>query len=272
MNNFIVPVITLISDMGTRDPYLGSVKGAILRQMDAVELVDITHEVRPFDTSDAAFILRHCWRSFPKGTVHIIGVNAQATLERPHRAVTMEGHHFVGADHGIFALLFDRHPDAIFNLNVTTDSDVPTFPMRDVLVKAACHLARGGAASFIGREVADLTPANALRPVIEGNVIKGQISYVDRYGNLITNIDRVLFREVGKSQEFTIEMKRSSHDIRALHDRYDAVRPGEKVALFNAAGLLEIAINQGAPGNGGGASGLFGLAEGDLVRIVFNAP
>ena len=142
-----MPTITLTSDMGTADHYVAAVKGMILRQMDQVNLVDISHDITPFDTAGAAFILRHSWKNFGKGTVHIIGVNAETTLERPHRVVEAEGQYFVGTDNGIFALILDQKPDAVYDLNIQMDSDVMTFPMRDVLVKAACHLARGGAPS-----------------------------------------------------------------------------------------------------------------------------
>jgi S-adenosylmethionine hydrolase len=264
-----MPTITLTSDMGTADHYLAAVKGAILRQLDPVNLVDISHAITPFDTSEAAFILRHCWKSFAKGTVHIIGVNAETTLERPHRVVEADGQFFVGTDNGIFALIFDQKPDAIWNLDLPMDSDVLTFPMRDVLVKAACHLARGGAASFIGKPAPSLHPADDIRPVLEDGVVKGYVTHVDRYENLITNISRSLFDEVRKGRDFSIIMKRSKHDIRSIATHYGAVPDGERVALFNEAGLLEIAINRGAPGNGGGASSLFGLRKGDLVRVEF---
>lgn len=257
--------------MGHRDPYVAAVKGNILRQIEDVDIVDISHEVTPFDTNQAAYMIRHCWRSFPKGTVHVIGVNAEQTVEHPHRVVKMDGQYFVGADNGVFALIFDRNPDAVFDLNLPQESDVLTFPVRDLFVKAACHLARGGTPSVIGKEAPGLRPADQIRPVIQGEVIRGSITHADRYGNLITNIDRALFREIGKDRQFTIMLKRSKHDIRQLHDSYGEVPEGEKVALFNAAGLLEIAINKGAPGNGGGASSLFGLKRGDLIQVEFSA-
>lgn len=265
-----MPTITLTSDMGTADHYVAAVKGMILGQMDQVDLVDISHDITPFDTAGAAFILRHSWKNFGKGTVHIIGVNAETTLERPHRVVEAEGQYFVGTDNGIFALILGQKPDAVYDLNIQMDSDVMTFPMRDVLVKAACHLARGGAPSFIGKEVPAIYPADDLRPVLEEGVIKGYVIHVDGYENVITNIPRSLFDEVRKNRDFRIMMKRSTHDIRTISTHYAAVPDGERVALFNEAALLEIAINRGAPGNGGGAASLFGLKKGDFIRVEFD--
>ena len=271
MTKNTVPTITLTSDMGTQDAYLASVKGTILRQLEHVNIVDVSHTITPFDTSGAAFVLRHCWKSFASGTVHVIGVNAEATMDHPHRVVESEGHFFVGTDNGIFSLILETKPDAVFDLNMPLDSDVLTFPMRDVLVKASCHLARGGAPSFIGKEVQACLPADGFRPVLESNVIKGYVLHVDRYENLITNITKTLFDEERRGRDFSIMMKRSSHDIRTIHTHYGAVPDGERMAVFNEAGLLEIAINKGAPGNGGGAASLFGLSRGDFIRVEFAA-
>lgn len=264
-------IITLTTDMGSKDYYVAATKGAIWSQMPDVNIVDITHEIKPFDSQQAAFVVKNAWSNFPAGTVHIIGVNADQDVNITHLIVEFDGQYFIGADNGIFALLFDRSPDGVFELNLTQDSDELTFPTKNLFAKAAAHLARGGTPEVIGKRIDSVKQATDMLPVVENDVIKGSVIYVDVYGNVITNISRQIFKDVGKGREFAITFKRASFDIKKIHNKYNDVPEGEKVALFSHAGLLEIAINKGAPGNGGGASGLFGLVLSDIIRIDFNA-
>ncbi len=263
-------VITLTSDMGLKDFYVASVKGAIYSQVPDVKIVDISHQVKPFNIQQAAFVIGHCWFDFPPGTIHIIGVDPDITEERHHLIVKYKDHYFIGADNGIFKLLFESVPDEIFELNITQDTDENTFPTKNLFVKAACHLARGGTPEVIGRKIESLKDAEVIRPVVEEGVIKGSVIYIDAYGNAITNITRELFNKVGKDRDFTIMFKRATYDIRKIHNNYNDVGDGQKVALFGASKLLEIAINKGAPGNGGGADSLFGLKLNDVIRVEFN--
>lgn len=264
-------IITLTSDMGTRDYYVAALKAAIWSQAPEVQIVDVSHNVLPFSTVQAAFVLRNCWKDFPKGTVHIIGVNSDATPEIHHTIVSVDGQYFIGADNGIFSLLFDKKPDRTYELNLSQDSDDMTFPTKNLFVKAACHLTRGGTPEVIGKEIEGVKAAEDFRAIVEENVIKGTVVYVDNYGNVVTNINRSLFKEIGKGRDFAIMFKRAHMDIRKIHNTYSDVSEGEKVALFGSSGFLEVAINKGAPGNGGGANTLFGLKLNDIVRIEFNA-
>lgn len=262
-------IITLISDMGTRDHYVASVKGKILTQYPEVRIVDITHHIRPFDIAQAAFVLKQTWRDFPVGTIHIIGVSPEMTDDIAHLIVQIDGHYFIGADNGIFSLLFERYPDEVLELNLNQDRDELTFPTRDLFVTAATHLARGGTPEVIGKRREGVKQAEAIKPVVERNLIKGKVLYIDSYGNAITNISKQLFKEVQKEREFSITFKKSSFEIKRLHDHYGAVSEGQNVALFGTSGELEIAVNKGAPGNGGGASQLFGLKVDDIIRVEF---
>lgn len=264
-------IITLTSDMGSKDYYVAATKGAIWSQVPNVNIVDITHEVKPFDSQQAAFIIRNAWPDFPLGTIHIIGVNPDQKVDVHHLIVKFDGHYFIGADNGVFSLLFDRAPDEIFELNLDQDSDDLTFPTKNLFAKAAAHLARGGTPEVIGKRIDEIKSATSFAPVLENDVIKGAVIYIDGYGNVVTNISRKIFRDVGKGREFVLTFKKASIDIKVIHRKYSDVADGEKVALFSHAGLLEIAVNKGAPGNGGGASGLFGLRLNDIIRIEFNA-
>ncbi len=260
-------IITLISDMGTRDHYVAAVKGAIHTQLEKAVIVDISHSIAPFNNMHAAFVLRNAWPEFPKGTIHIIGVNPEADGQTPHVVAFYRGHYFIGADNGIFSLLFDGKPDELFELTLKLDTDHLAFPTKNIFVKAACHLARGGILGALGRKLPSLREQTNVRPVIMDGTIKGEVIHVDHYGNVVTNITKELFTSVVKHREFRISVGRSMYDFNKIHKTYSDVPPGERVAFFGDSGYLEIAINKGVTGGGGGASQLLGLNVTSAVRL-----
>lgn len=264
-------IITLISDMGSKDHYVAAVKGVIYSQIPNCCVVDVSHEITAFNTFQAAWVLKNTFPNFPKGTVHIMGVNPEYSDDTLHVVIRYEGQYFIGADSGLFSLVFDRNPDDVFVLNIMQDSDAMTFPVRDLFAKAACHLARGGTAEVIGRRIQGIKSLEMLRPTVDENIIKATVIHVDCYGNVVTNVNKDLFRKVGKGRDFVIHFKNANFDIREIHQAYDEVPHGEKVAIFNSAGHLEIAVNKGAIGNGGGANTLLGLRLNHIIRIEFNA-
>ena len=267
---FVTP-ITLISDFGSDSVYVGLLKGSILKRMPEVQIVDLTHSIRQFDPVHGAFVLRAAMGVFPKGTVHLIAINAVETPDHPHRIVKMNGQYFVGADTGVFQLMGAKKPDAVYDLSgVQTDEDLPTFPERSLFVSAATHLAKGGIPEMLGRPASLVTQAQNVRPVVEGNALVGHVRHVDGRGNCITDIDRKLFKDAGRGRQFFIDMRRARSDIRRISRTYTDGTPGEPVAVFNAMGLLEIAICMGGSKSGyGGATDLLGLKYEDPVRIEF---
>ncbi len=260
-------IITLTTDMGTRDHYVAAVKGAILTQAPEALIVDVSHGITPFNNAQAAFVLRNCYRDFPAGTIHVIGVNPETDGKTPHLVARHDGHFFVGADNGIFSLLFDGRPQEAFELTIKLDDDHAAFPTKNVFVKAACHLARGGTPEVIGRKVASVREQLGFRPAVDKEGIRGAVMYVDAYGNAITNISRELFEGTVRNRTFRIAFSRSANDITTVHQSYGEVPAGERVALFGASGFLELAVNKGVEGAGGGAARLFGLRVQDPVRI-----
>jgi S-adenosylmethionine hydrolase len=257
-------IITLISDLGYKDYYLPALKGTIYSQWADATIVDITHEIKPFDTLHAAFVLKNSYPNFPKGTVHLIGINAEASIHQPHIAVQKDDQFFIGADNGIFSLLFSSPPDKIIELNIKQESDCLTFPLRDVFVKAACHLARGGTIELLGIKRTELIEKTMFRPASDNYMIRGNVLYVDIYENVITNVSRDHFHEVGKGRPFTIYFRKSEYNISSICTKYSDVPEGEKLALFGTSGYLEIAINKGT------AARLFGLKQNDSLRIEFH--
>lgn len=260
-------IITLTSDMGTRDHYVAAVKGAIHVQYPEAVIVDISHSIAPFNSMHAAFVLRNAWPEFPKGTVHIIGVNPEADGQTPHVVVRHHGHYFIGADNGIFSLLFDNKPEEVFELTLKLDTDHLAFPTKNIFVKAACHIARGGTVEVLGRKLASVQEQVSIRPVVVEGTIKGEVIHIDHYGNVVTNITKALFTSVVKHHNFKISFGRAMHDIRQVHKTYSDVPQGERVAFFGDSGYLEIALNKAATGAGGGAAQLLGLHVTDVVRL-----
>ena len=256
-------VITLTTDLGTKDYYLSTIKGAIISQYAEAHIIDISHEITKHDIIQAAFTLKNAYRSFPKDTIHILGLNPESSIDSRHVAMHLDGHYFIGSDNGIFSLMFDKKPDKIVELNLTQETDFLTFPTNDIFVKAACHIARGGTLEVIGKEIDNYNEKAMIRPIIDNNVLKGSVIYIDSYGNVITNITASLFKEAGHDRAFTIFLN-TGYTIKEISKTYHEVNNGEKLALFSSTGYLEIGINLGS------ASGLLGLRLSDTIRVEFN--
>lgn len=261
-----MPIITLTTDLGLKDYYVASIKGQIYSQLSDVTIIDISHEIPDYEINVAAFCLKNCYKDFPEGTIHIIGVSPEADDGTKHILVKKDGYYFIGADNGIFALLFEEQPSEIFELDIIPPSGKATFPTKEVFVKAACHIGRGGTPELIGHRIDTVTEKTNFQPAIDEDVIRGIAVYIDSYGNITTNITRHLFGLIGKNRPFTIVFRRADYNINVLHDAYNAVPQGEKVALFGANNHLEIAINKG------NANKLFGIKLRDTIRIEFHNP
>lgn len=250
--------------MGTRDHYVGVLKGAILKLFPEVNIIDLSHHIRPFYVPGAAMTVRNSYPDFPKGTVHLIGVSPNRSDRVDHLAIEFRGQYFIGADNGMFPLIFDREPTKIVNLSLIRQSDsISIFPSRDIFAVAACHLAKGGIMEILGRPAEIKNHRAAFVPTIDGPVIRGLAIHVDIYGNVVTNVDRDLFSTVGQGRPFEIRFRREQHVINRVYTSYSDVPLGEKMALFGASGLLEIAIN------GSNAAQLLGVKHEDLISIEF---
>jgi S-adenosyl-L-methionine hydrolase (adenosine-forming) len=259
--DIFMPIITLTSDWGLKDHYLGAVKGVIISRMPEALIVDITHSVPPFNSEQAAFILKNAYPNYPKGTVHIIAVNTEESVKFPHTAVEYNGHYFIGTDNGVFSLICDKQPDKIVEIQVPQDSDCFTFSTRDRFAKVAIHLAQGGNMEELGKVKNKILEKSLLNPVIDSNNIKGHVMYIDSYENVITNITEPVFRQTCAGRKFSIFFR--SYEIKKISRSYQDVPPGEILALFDSNRYLEIAINQN------NAAGLLGLEYKDMVRVEF---
>ena len=258
----IMAIITLTSDWGSKDHYTAAVKGKILSRLPDATIVDISHNIPSFEIEQAAFVLKNAYPNFPKGTVHILGINTEESDKFAHTVVEIEGQFIIGTDNGIFSLLFDTKPEKIIELTITQESDSFTFSTRDRFVKAAVHLAQGKKIEELGEQKENIVEKILFKPVIEQDVIKGHVMYIDSYENIITNITEPVFNETRQNRKFNIIFR--SYEIKKISRSYTDVAPGEILALFDSNGYLEIAMNQG------NAAGLLGLDYKDMVRIEFS--
>ncbi|MCH2224603.1 MAG: SAM-dependent chlorinase/fluorinase [Crocinitomicaceae bacterium] len=270
-------IITLTTDMGLNDHYVASLKGTILKSVPDASIIDISHSVSPFDISEAAYLVRSCYKDFPNGTVHVVGVDSEPVVNFSGAdgsfpsVMKFQEQYFVSCDNGFFgAFLKEEKPESFWRMdNVLSNPRLFKFPTKNVLLQAAVRLMNGEALEDFASQFDEYK--NALTPVAvtESNLIKGYVIHIDSYGNAITNIDESLFYNFGKETPFVLYFKRKEYYIDEISGAYNEVPQGEKVALFNENGLLEIAINRGANNSTGGAEQLFGLRINDMIRVEF---
>ena len=257
-------IVTLTSDLGLKDYYVGAIKGALLSINPDVNIVDISHEIPVFDIAVGAFTLKNCYRDFPVGSIHIIGVNTEANENTRHLIVQNEGHYFIGADNGLFSLLFDSKPEVIFEISTTKSPHLIKFATKEIFARIAGELSKGVGIENFGFPSDRITERSLFQATTESDLIKGMVVYVDHYGNLMTNIDKDLFDKIGQKRAFQIHFRRSDYTIVELSDNYSSVPEGERVAFFSDNGFLQISINRG------NASKLFGLKNSSVIRIEFS--
>jgi len=258
-------VITFLTDLGTKDHYVASVKGFLLTQLPGVQLVDITHQVQMNNILEASFVLKESFPHFPKGTIHLVSVAAPMDFEKSYAAYEVEGQYFIGTDNGLFAMAFaGREIQGVVNLGAVHGADVQqsTFQLRDIFARAAVMLASGAKLSDLGTPLLRIYEQIAFAAGYNENVISGNVIHNDHFGNAITNISRTAFAAAVRERGFTIEMRRRIYNIQKISKAYNSVPPGDVVALFNSSGLLELAIREGS------ALQLLGLKVGDVIKIL----
>jgi S-adenosylmethionine hydrolase len=253
-------IVTLLTDSGESDHYVAAIKARIIGVNPGIRIEDISHKIQPTDIAHAAFVLRAVFRDFPKGTVHLVGVDASGNRGDSFIALQLEDHFFVGADNGLFGLISERPHQNLVELNSIT-SIVTTFPERDIFAAAAAKLASGVSLTDLGK------PMQVFKKMIDRQVkatkkqIAGTVVRVDGFGNLITNIPREAFDILSKGKSYTIQF--GGEKFRRIHTQYNQADQGECFIVFNSLGVLEIGIYKG------NASELLGLDYDSMVNIVF---
>lgn len=273
-------IITLTTDFGLKDHFVGAVKGTIYSELPNARIVDISHQISPFNIAETAYILKNAYKSFPNGSIHIIGVDSELNQENKHIALYLDNHYFICPNNGVISLLATEiKPEKIVEINIH-DRVETIFPVLDVFVKVACHIARGGTLDVIGKVISDFEKMVELQPSIssDNNTILGNVIYIDNYGNSISNISKKLFNEIGKGRAYEVIANRYSFKkiVEKYSDIVDFSIPkserqadGTRLALFNTSNYLEIAIYRSNLGSVGGACSLLGLNYRDSITIKF---
>ena len=247
-----MPLITLTSDIGSQDFLVGAIKGQLLGINPTFNIVDISHDLSPFNYPQAAYVCRNAIKNFPDGTFHLVLVNLFD--QRPeHLLLINYNNQYIGcADNGLITMILEEVPQNIVAISLNKSAQKNTLYCASVFAKAFDQILAGEKFENIGDQNISIEVKNPLRALLGNNWIEGQIIFIDNFENVIINITKDEFEEQRRGRSFKIVFKRDEI-IDKISDTYADVTESEKLALFNSAGYLEIAINKG------NAAGLFGL-------------
>jgi S-adenosylmethionine hydrolase len=273
-------IITLTTDFGIKDHFVGVLKGSIYTELPDANIIDISHGISPFNIQECAYILQNSYHNFPRGTIHIVGVDSEATPENQHIAVLVDGHYFVSANTGVIGLITSElSPEKVVQINIP-DRIQGSFPVMSVFVQVACHIARGGTLEVVGKPFTDLKLLREFSPRVsdDGKKIIGSVIYIDNYGNVVTNIRKNLFDGHRKGMPFVLQAR--NQKLTQIHNSYSGIidfkleknkrkGDGDLLALFNSSGYIELAIYKSNLNTVGGAATLLGLEYRDSISIDF---
>ncbi len=263
-------IITLITDFGSRDEYVGLMKGVILSINPAATIVDITHQIDRQDIVQAAFAIHTAYRYFPAGSVHLLVVDPGVGTGRALLAMEMKKQYFIAPDNGALTLLFNENIAAclvrLTNSNFFLDTVSQTFHGRDIIAPVGAHLSQGVDLHQLGDEI---TPADAVRleniypHTSDTGEIVGTVVAVDHFGNLISNIDYQMLMRVAQTAPLNkIRIRIGSHTIDGIHRTYENVRRNTALGLIGSRGYLEVAVNMG------NAARILKAGKGDPLRVI----
>ncbi|HEY0432375.1 MAG TPA: SAM-dependent chlorinase/fluorinase [Chitinophagaceae bacterium] len=245
-------LLTLTSDIGDHDYLVGAVKAQVIRKIPDCTLIDISHNISPFNYPQAAYICRNAIRNFPPFTYHLILVNLYESRPEQLLLVFHQEQYFLCADNGLIMMILEEKPELVIGIPLDKTVLKTTTYIAEVMAGIVQKLGAGESIQTIGTSDIEYMEKNPLKPMLSDAWIEGQIIFIDNFENVIVNITRNQFEEQRKGRHFKIVFKRDEV-IESISESYADVAEGEKLALFNSAGYLEIAINKG------NAAGLFGL-------------
>ncbi len=245
-------LLTLTSDIGQQDYLVGAIKGQLLQINPAFSIIDITHQLAPFNYPQSAYVCRNAIRNFPEFTYHIVLVNLFE--QRPDQLLLAfhKNQYILCADNGLLTMILEEKPEQVIGLALNKTSTKNTLYCVEVFGRAIQAIGQGKPILEIGAPDTPIIEKNHLRALLGEDWIEGQIIFIDNFENVIVNITREEFEAQRRGRSFRIVFKRDEI-IDKISETYADVNEGEKLALFNSGGYLEIAINKG------NAAGLFGL-------------
>ncbi|MGH7232708.1 MAG: SAM hydrolase/SAM-dependent halogenase family protein [Nitrospiraceae bacterium] len=246
-----ISVVTLLTDFGDRDPFVASMKGVILGINPQARIVDLSHQIAPQQIEDAAYVLKSAYRYFPDGSIHVVVVDPGVGSSRRPLLVTTSRYFFLAPDNGLLTDLYQEELSVevrqLENRQYRLDSEGSTFEGRDVFAPAAAWLTRGQAPGSFGRLVRDVVRLPRQEPGWQKQTFVGRIAYVDRFGNLISNMTPLHLKEVqGVSKRSHITIRLAGITIEGLTACYADGHPGAPHALINSNGELEIFVKEGS--------------------------
>ncbi len=255
-------VITFISDYGIGSPYTASMQGSAYTLMPNARVFEVSHHIPSFDLVQTAFILRNVYDSYPKGTVHIICVDTNVSLHKQALFVEYDGHFFVGADNGIFSLLFNDLPSNVYRIINTENGSSDLFPEKNIFLPFVAKFLQKRDLNGLAEPSTITNIKTGINPTLVENGLKGSVMYVDGFQNAITNIHKDMFEKERAERKFRMYYW-GKHFIDQIHSQFHSNDAGDDVLLFNSNGFLMIAIHKGK-----GAQ-LHGLKPGSKIVIEF---
>jgi S-adenosylmethionine hydrolase len=254
--------ITLTTDFGTSDHFVGTMKGVILGISPRARIVDITHEIAPQDVNEAAFVIAQAWRYFPKGSIHVVVVDPGVGSARRAILCEAEGQFFIAPDNGVLSMIYDssRHKvRVISNEKFFLKKVSKTFHGRDVFAPAAAHLSKGVAPANFGKPIHDSVRSFLLKPTrLSRHDWSGVVLKTDRFGNLITNFHVDDFPDIA---DHPIELRAGLERITRLASTYAETAVGELFTIVGSSGYIEVVVNQGS------AAKSLGIATGSPIEL-----
>jgi S-adenosyl-L-methionine hydrolase (adenosine-forming) len=263
-----MPIITLTSDIGQQDYLVGAVKGQLLQINAAFNLVDISHDLAPFNISQAAYVCRNAIKNFPAFTYHLILVNLFEQKPEQLLLAYHKDQYILCADNGLLPMILEESPEMVISLPLDKAATKNTLYCVRVMGAAVMKLHAGDPLTEIGVPDAAYMDRTPLRPLLGDNWMEGQILFIDHFENIIVNITHDQFEQQRRGRSFKIIFKRDEV-INAISETYANVKEGEKLALFNSAGYLEIAINKGNAAGLFGLQGFTGRADAQQTRLFY---
>jgi S-adenosylmethionine hydrolase len=260
-------VITLLTDFGVRDYFVASMKGVILNINPHAQIVDLSHEVTPHDIAGGAYVLKSCYRYFPDGTVHVAVVDPGVGSGRRPLLISTSRFFFIGPDNGLFTYVCEEESAVevrhIQNRQYRLDSEGSTFDGRDLFSPAAAWLTKGQPVGSFGPLMKNYERLPVVAPGWDNHVMAGQIVYVDRFGNLISNLTRFQLTEVrGVAKRSALYIRLAGKTIEGLVDSYSDGAPGAPQALINSNGQLEVFVREG------NAADMLGVTRGARIELA----
>ncbi len=252
-------IITLLSDLGHRDPYIAQIKAKIMLESPDSKVLDLSHDIEKFNLTQAGYILSSLYPRFPKNTIHVLFLPPQDVRINSYLIIRHKDQYFVGADNGFFSLITDETPDMVIKVK---DVVKTSFPALEILIPLACKLAGGELMENLGAPYPDYLELKFPTPRIDDNSIVGNVIYIDGYGNLITNITKNEFLKAKQGRNFEIRFR--SESVNKISEDYYSAGRGDCVVLFNDSERLELAIVEGD------AARLLGMRFESQIRIKFN--